>query len=50
MVTTTFDTGVHYLFRVKPYIKLYYAELRLHFSQISVRGTKEKNIVKLTVQ
>lgn len=49
MVTTAFDTGVHYLFLAKPYIKLHCTELRLHFSQISVKGTEEKNIVKLTL-
>lgn len=49
MVTTTFDTGVHYLFLAKPYIKLLCTELRLHFSQISLKGTEKKNIVKLTL-
>lgn len=49
MVTTTFDTGVHYLFLAKPYIKLHYTELRLHFAQISVKGSGGKNIVKLTL-
>lgn len=45
MVTTTFDTGVHYLFLAKPSIKLPCTELRLHFSQISVKGAGKKNIV-----
>lgn len=46
MVTTTFDTGVHYLFLAKPYITLHCTGLRLHFCQIWVKDTKkntEKN-------
>lgn len=57
MVTTTFDTGVHYLFLANPPIKLHCTEVRLHFIQISGKGTGGEesetdfkiNIMKITV-